>query len=163
MLQDIFTCKTRRRYSREHASERFTKPAPFHRPRGWESSPPEAPRPQRNPMRRAAILDEGLDWIIHSERKKHCNQIRKFHGFFSGAFHNFCNVSASINDFWHFRTHLWNSDKFSSKFSSKIAAIMSKLRKFEWIEFSFGHFYQNYDDFFAEILRSERCKSMYIL
>ena len=60
--------------------------------------------------------------------------------------------SAILNEFWHFRTHLWNSEKFSSKFRSKIAVVMSKLRKFEWIEFSFTKVYQNYDDFWVKFL-----------
>ena len=64
--------------------------------------------------------------------KKNCHQIRKFHRIFTIV----RNFSAILNEVWHFRIHLWNSDKFSSKYISKIAVVMSKLRKFEWIEFS---------------------------
>ena len=93
------------------------------------------------------------------------NIVTRFGNFTEFRSQMFCNFSAILNEFWYFRTHLWNSEKISSKFIGKVAVVISKLRKFEWIEFSFTRstsiqFYQNYDDFFAEILIFERCRTM---
>ena len=76
----------------------------------------------------------GKDWVelfIRNEQilSPDSENSRNFHMFLQF----FCN-SQRILTFSH---TLWNSEKISSTFRSKIAVVMSKLRKFEWIGCSF--------------------------
>ena len=74
-------------------------------------------------------LRTGLNYSFGT--KKYWQKIRNFDGFFR----IFPHFSAFLNEFGHFCTDPWNSDKISSKFRGEIAIFMSNLRKFEWIEF----------------------------
>ena len=79
---------------------------------------------------------------------------------FSQFFQNFLQFSANFDIFWRCS---WNSDKFSSGFRRKITIFMCFSWKFWMNNYSNIQKWQNCDDFLAEILRSERCKSMKIL
>ena len=86
----------------------------------------------------SADVDGGLhrtrakEWIeLFIRNEKILTEDSEFWRIFSHFFH----FSAFLNEFGHFCTDPWNSDKISSKFRREIAIFMSNLRKFEWIEF----------------------------